>query len=459
MRFPVVPPDLAQLAGNLLQGEQLIDRINRFIQGEISPTPGGKYRHWDTLRHLQPPDGFSLEEWWVGIKMARGTTLHRITLKDKEGENFVYTTPDILHKMTSQIDKWATGALHGSDLAIDPNTKDSYLFNSIIEEAITSSQLEGATTTRHVAKEMIRTGRPPRDESERMILNNYEAMLFIQRIKNEPLTPSIIFELHKILTKNTLENPDAAGRLRREDESIRVEDTATGETLHQPPPASELKRRMVAMCAFANELDSKEYMHEVVRAILLHFWLAYDHPFVDGNGRTARALFYWSMARQGYWLFEFISISQILRKAPVKYGRAFLYTETDGNDTTYFILNQLRVILRAIDGLYAHLRKKAAELRNVQDMLQRSNATEAMFNHRQIALLNHALKNKNFAYTIASHRRSHKISYQTSRTDLLSLAEHGLLIKQQIGKSYYFLSAADLEDRIQRLAHPSTPSG
>lgn len=60
----------------------------------------------------------------------------------------------------------------------------------------------------------------------------------------------------------------------------------------------------------------------MLRAILLHFWLAYDHPFEDGNGRTARSLFYWYMRTQGYWLVEYLLISNILRKAPAQYTRA-----------------------------------------------------------------------------------------------------------------------------------------
>ena len=101
--------------------------------------------------------------------------------------------------------------------------------------------------------------------------------------------------------------------------------------------ASNCTERMGLMCDFANSKTPEGFVHPVLRSIILHFWLAYDHPFVDGNGRVARALFYWSMLRHGYWLFEFVSISQIILKAPVKYGRAFLYTETDDNDLTYFI--------------------------------------------------------------------------------------------------------------------------
>jgi len=456
MRIPATPPSMESMTLQLVETKQLPDHISRLMEGRISPAPDGRYLHWDTLRHIAPPEGLSVEGWWFVIKMARGTTLHRIPLRDKKGSRFVYTTPDVLYKMLSRIDKEATGTLQSGDQVTNPHVKDSYIFHSILEEAITSSQLEGATTTRQVAKEMIRTGRPPRDVSEQMILNNYEAMQFIQRIKDQPLTPGIVFELHEIITKSTLKNSDAAGRLRRGDEQICVEEELTGEVLHDPPPASELRERMDAMCAFANDDGSSEYMHEVVRAILLHFWLAYDHPFVDGNGRTARALFYWAMARHGYWLFEFISISRILRKAPAKYARAFLYTETDSNDATYFVLNQLGVIIRAIEELYADLRKKSAELYKVREILLQSNTAEALYNHRQMALLNHALKNPGHAYSIESHRRSHNISYQTARTDLLGLASRGLLNKTQFGKTFYFYSPIDLHDRIHKAATTTT---
>src|SRR5205814_10028127 len=62
--------------------------------------------------------------------------------------------------------------------------------------------------------------------------------------------------------------------------------------------------------------DALPIFHPMVRSMILHFWLAYDHPFVDGNGRTARALFYWSMLRNGYWMFEYITISKIILSGP-----------------------------------------------------------------------------------------------------------------------------------------------
>ncbi|MBV9489225.1 MAG: Fic family protein [Verrucomicrobia bacterium] len=223
------------------------------------------------------------------------------------------------------------------------HTRNQYLMSSLINEAITSSQLEGAVTTREVTKEMLRTGRKPLNRSEAMILNNYLTMRRIIELKAQPLSCELVFEIHRLVTEGTLDDPSAAGRFRRVDEAVRVEGV-DGEVFHVPPKADELPVRIERMCAFGNAQTPDYFVHPVIRAILLHLWLAYDHPFIDGNGRTARALFYWSMLNNEYWLFEYISISDILLRSPRAYYLAFLYTETDSNDATYFINHHLEII-------------------------------------------------------------------------------------------------------------------
>jgi Fic family protein len=216
------------------------------------------------------------------------------------------------------------------------------------------------------------------------------------------------------------------------------------------------------MCDFANGKGRTGFIHPVVKAILLHFWLAYDHPFVDGNGRTARALFYWSMARDGYWLCEFLSISRIIKRAPAKYAKAFLYTETDDNDATYFILNQLRVIERAIEDLHQYLTNKAKDLAETRRMLDGSGRLRAVLNHRQVALVHHALRHPGHAYTVQSQRRFHNVSYQTARTDLLGLARLHLLEMSKSGRAFVFDAPPDLRDRLDKLARggrSATPRG
>ncbi len=163
------------------------------------------------------------------------------------------------------------------------------------------------------------------------------------------------------------------------------------------------------------------------------------------------SLFYWSMARQGYWLCEFISICRIIKKAPSSYARAFLYSESDGNDVTYFVLHQLRVINRAIRELHDYLTRKAAELTETQAFLRKSASAQNLLNHRQLALVNHGLKNPGFTYTIESHRNSHGVTYQTGRTDLLQLVDNGLLDRGKTGKRFWFTAPKDLKSRLRKL--------
>jgi len=446
MKIPLTPPKL-----NDLMTKVTAPRMFEIVQSGVGPTPRGEYLHWDKLRHLNPPAGLSLEEWWMAAKWARIALYRTLPFKDKYKKPFRYSLPDLVLKLLHQVDRDASTRIQAAEQITNPQTRDTYIISSLIEEAITSSQLEGASTTRKVAKEMLREGRKPRTRSEQMIVNNYRAMQFIREIAEEEMTPSIIFELHRILVNQTLDDVTAGGRLRREEDDIHVVDARDSEVLHTPPEAAELEKRLVVLCSFANDKDSEPFMHPAIRAIILHFMLAYDHPFTDGNGRTARALFYWSLLNQGYWLTEYISISRILKSAPSDYARAYLYTETDDGDVTYFVIHQLGVMLRAFDDLLKYLARKAGEVQEVEEMIRKSPTLRERLNHRQIALLGHGLRHPNATYRIEGHRQSHNVTYDTARTDLLELDELGLVTKSRIGKAFVFVSPPNLAERLRKL--------
>lgn len=293
---------------------------------------------------------------------------------------------------------------------------------------------------------ILRSQIVPKDNSERMILNNYLTMREIEQWKNQKLTPELIFEIHRKITENTLDDSTAAGRLRRADELVEVVDEQTEEVLHVPPPACTLEKRMQAMCDFANQSDdSSPFVHPVIRGVILHFWLAYDHPFKDGNGRTARALFYWLMLNRGFWLFQFVSISQILLRSRSRNGQAFLKTETDDNDLNYFLLHQLEVIEQVIQSLHDYIARKTKE---ISEASKRLKALEE-FNHRQETLLNRAIRHPGTAFTIESHQNSHDVSYATARADLLGLVERGVLTLRKRGKAFVFEAPSDMEQRLR----------
>ncbi len=443
MRKPASPPALETLIAALSTSTD----VARLLSGSGPLDPRGRYLHWDEMLRRTPPPGLTHEDWWLGTALARRGMSRPLPLRGTTGDPFTFSNVDPVQEMVHRIDQQAGGQILADDPVTNLRSSDRYLVSSLVEEAITSSQLEGASTTRQVAKELLATGRSPRDRSEQMIVNNFQAMRFAQDLASKPLTPEHVLELHRIVTIDALDEPSDAGRLQAPgDDRIAVywnDDTL----LHRPPAAEELPSRLQAMCDFANGEQTEGFLHPVVRSIILHFWLAYDHPFVDGNGRTARALFYWSMRNQGYWLAQYLSVSSILRQAPAQYVRSYLLTETDSNDITYFVIYQLTVLERAIKSLQEYLARKVAETRDVEALLHGS----PHLNHRQMLVIRDALRDPSEPFTIKAQARRNGVTYQSARTDLLDLTAKGLLTKTKAGKKYVFRTAPDLPARLRAL--------
>ena len=438
------PPPMDEISGSLpAHGERSLASLLQRAQPVDSD---GSYLHWAEIKYRTPPPGETTETWWLGMKLARRAASRDLPFTSVAGRPITFANIDQVQALVHRIDRGASGQMLAEQHEALLSSSDRYLVNSLREEAISSSRFEGANTTRRVAKEMLRSGRQPRDRGERMILNNYHAVEAAGRLarRGADLRLGDILALHKIVTAGTLDEERAAGRLRGPgDEDIVVMSSAQ-EVIHRPPPWQQLERRMAGVTGFANAGgDGQPFVHPVVRAILLHFMIGYIHPFVDGNGRTARALFYWSMLRSGYWLAPYLTISTILQRNRAAYELAYEYADTDGHDATYFVLNQLGVIEQALEQFDRYLRRQLSDTRRLERQLWDSD-----LNNRQIALLRRAQRHASEPITIDSHRREHRIAYATARGDLLALEERGLLAKRRSGKKFVFRAADDLEERL-----------
>jgi len=444
LKIPAPPPNFQELFHQLATG----DRFLKVLDASQAGSPSEKYLPWDKLRYKTPPEGLTHEEWWIAIKVARrGAQRALPLLLDMQGEPFTYVLPDEVLEAVDAVTRAASGHITISEQVTNPATRDRYIISSLIEEAITSSQLEGASTSRRVAKEMIRSGRPAKNRSERMIINNYRAMLRISELRDETLTPDLICEIHRIVTEDAIDNPDGAGQIQSNDAERIAVYSEDDHLLHRPPPVAELAERMQRLCAFANGEDTETYVPPVIRAMAVHFMVGYDHYFEDGNGRTARALFYWAMLRQGYWLTEFLAISRILKQAPSQYARSFLLTEQDDGDLTHFFIYHLAVVRRAIRDLHAYLAAKAEELRQLQLSIK---AQPGEFNHRELSLLEHAVRNPGATYSTQAHASVHHTSGETARHDLHHLEGRGLLQRQKLGRRNVWTPAPDISARLSK---------
>lgn len=394
-----------------------------------------RYLAWDELTYRIPDPEKRLAAWTV-MKMLRAMRYEPVPFAHLD---LRYSTTPESSRSLHVFDQYLSGVIrvHNRTLRLDRSS----IINSFMEEAIASSILEGAATTRRVAREMLRKGRRPRDRSEQMVVNNYEAMQSILGMKDEPLTPDLILAIHRIVTKGTLDDA-AVGRL-RETNDIVVADPVTGIVYHTPPDHAKIPVMIEELCRFANDddEDAGAFIHPIVKGIILHFLIGYIHPFEDGNGRTARSIFYWYVLSRGYWLFEYMPISRIILRSKKDYALAYLHTEYDDMDLTYFILYNIRCIEEARKDLITYIEKKQSE----------QNRTEAVIksirgiNQRQADILRCMMEHGDEYFTIRQVMATYGVVYQTARTDLLRLAELGCVRKEKRGREFVFIHNRECE--------------
>lgn len=432
MKKPERPPnvsfqnlntDESNLYRNLTQSEQLLETLY-----EINKD----YPYWTEfkfkLRDAESLNSSELRISWLIIKrFLRGSVDLHILRQNRFKYSLTNKTSQQLHKFDLDL-----GGSIQSDVIIPEENKERYFISSIMEEAIASSQLEGAVTTRRIAKEMLRANRKPKNDSEKMILNNYQSIKEVVRRKNEKLTPEFIKQIQAIVTKGTLKKDKYVGEFRQSDD-VKVVDGLTGEVFYDPPAHEEVEMLIKDLCDFINKKEDDPFIHPIIKGIILHFLIGYIHPFVDGNGRTARALFYWFLIKKGYWIVEYLSISRIILKSPAQYSRAYLYTEYDENDLTYFIDYNLKCMSQALEEFKKYVKRKVKEKKEAFELMKSENVSE-----RQAQILKIFHNEPDKILTIKEVENLFGVVYQTARTDLMDLETKKYLRSKTSGKKLIF---------------------
>lgn len=381
------------------------------------------FEYWDTVKYKKCPPDCTPTDLWTYVKAARIKSA--ITVWEKYGISLSLTNN--MQKKCHEIDmNW--GGSWGADATIDSKTKEQYLVSSLMEEAIYSSMMEGASTTRKVAKEMLRKKVAPKDKSQQMIHNNYQTIQFIIAHKNEPLTEDLLLHIHRLMTENTMLSPDDEGRFRTNNDVV-VENGITHETVHTPPSYDEIPQFISDLCLFFNQNDDKQFIHPIIRGIIIHFMISYIHPFADGNGRTARAMFYWYMLRKGYWLTEYLSISRVIAKSKKSYEKAFLYAEADQMDIGYFVAYNLRVLEQSFQQLQNYIKRKQSEKNDALILMQIGD-----INERQAQIIKHFDTSPNAMLTIKDIQTKFMISPTTAKADVMGLVKRGILAEIALNK-------------------------
>jgi Fic family protein len=259
-----------------------------------------------------------------------------------------------------------------------------------------------------------------------MVLNNYLAMQWIAENQARPLDDAVLRELHAVITQEAFDGPSGfEGRFR--DGPVAVRNDATEEIVYEAPPHERVPEYLRLMRNWLERTAKESFLHPVVAASVLHFYTVYVHPFYDGNGRSARALFYHHLLRSGYTSFRYLSISSSIVGKREQYYKAIRRCE-DERDLTPFVLFSCDIVREAIEGVRARLGREVAGIRLEQRLSDRG----LHLNERQHALVRRLVKKLGQRVTVREHERSAGVAYETARQDVYSLVEAGVL--QQVSK-------------------------
>ena len=404
----------------------LVNALLKGIDPNIMPVVdkvNADYEYWDKAKYKKLPEGFTPQMLWANVKASRLRSM--IPVWNKYSINLCVTSQ--MQRLCHEFDM-----KFGSFWEVEGDTQSSekkyYLSSSLMEEAIYSSKMEGASTTRIVAKDMLRKKKSPQNKSQQMIVNNYNTIQYIVEHKDEPLTEELLLTIHRLMTEKTLDNPEDAGRFRTNDKVV-VADMVEGDIIYTPPSFQEIPEFVESLCDFFNNDNPRTFIHPIIRGIIVHFMLAFMHPFVDGNGRTARALFYWYMLKEGYKLTEYMSISRVIAKSKSNYEKAFRYVENDGNDMGYFVAYNLEALEISFQQLRDYIQRKQREKSAASSFMMAGN-----INQRQALVLQRLKEEPGTIFTVKDVQEQFSVSSMTARKDLSDLVKQGYMTEIALNK-------------------------
>ncbi|WP_127531110.1 Fic family protein [Paenibacillus kobensis] len=367
---------------------------------------------------------------WERIIRKRKDISIEINLLDQNKEKIWFVlTPQLM----AQLHKLEEGASNDiQDIISYVTDWDNKVTELLIDEAYNSSVIEGAISTRKRTAEMLKKKEPPRDNSERMIYNNYAAMMYILDYindQNNVINEDSFIALHKIITEGTLDEEDVTDKYR--DDYVQVKDMSTNRVIYTAPRPEDVQWMMNDLFKF---ISDKSEFHPIIKALIVHFYIVYVHPFFDGNGRTARAFTVMYLLKEGYNFFKYLSISTAINKKKSKYYKAIEDCEQNPTDVTYFLMNQLELLLVRYFELITELKQEVGK-RIINTWLDKHHY---VLSKRQFKEVEYLSKKSNNLVTIAEYKKRHKVSYETARSDLLELEVIGMFDKSKVSRKYVY---------------------
>lgn len=359
---------------------------------------------------------------WPALQKARREKSQDLPLHDASGKLYWWVLTDSITQQADEIISLAR-----RDIIFSSPEFEAMFREAVIDEAVYSSIIEGAFTTKQEAREFIDNHREPKNKSEQMVKNNYDALTYVLEHIDASITAQTIFDIYEIVTKNTLDEDVPKNAYRNVGVVVQ---TGHGEIVHKAPDYAAVPALMADLVSFIGESE----LPPIIKACVAHFYFVYVHPFVDGNGRTARALSYMMLLQAGYDFFRYFSISSVIAEERGKYYRAIKSVEEDDNDMTYFIDYYSAMLARAIHAMDGQLIDRASLEKRMHD-----NDVLLTGNDRLRTGLEWIMGSDKLSITIEEWRKKFGVVNETARQDLFKLEKAGFVERKGNSRKYIFV--------------------
>lgn len=308
-----------------------------------------------------------------------------------------------------------------------PGVEDKLRHNALISRTYNSTSIEGNPLDQSQVKVIVEGGKltaRPRDKRE--IVNYAGTLKYLEKIAGSNLLKEpVIRRLQGMITKGVL----PAGQCGRYRDRMVYVVNHIGQTVFTPPPAKDVPGLVNDLVNWLNGGASRE-LHPVLTAGIAHYELVRIHPFVDGNGRAARALATLILYQRGFDIKHFFALDDYYNEDRDAYYAALQYVDPARRDLTQW----LEYFTEGVAVQMGKIEAKVAGL--ARDPIVSRLKRRVILKERQWQLLEFVKQNgrvSNLEYQKATH-----ISREMAKRDLSFLVKNGILKQKGGGRSVYY---------------------
>lgn len=286
--------------------------------------------------------------------------------------------------------------------------------NFVAEESLATCTIEGAMSTLPETVKLVQ-GKEPINKSEKMISNNIKAISTVLESGFE-FTEDNILKLWKVISDDAVDNVSIQGEVYRNGKVVVAD--GLGNVYFEAPDHERVPGMMRELVDFCN--SDNLGLDDYVKAIIIHYYFVYIHPFCDGNGRTARLLLQNWLIKSGLDKFKGISISSGVLKNKSMYYKSLQQSENAYNDITFSIIFYLETIL---DVLYEGCKGFGYGERHFE------------MSDSQRKAVTYLKKHKGSSITIDKYAEVYKVGTKVAGKELAELVDNKIL-DTRFGKNF-----------------------